>query len=114
MSGPVTSDEAPRAWLGVLPPARRDQEHLRHLLALQRRLRDVNLSPRAVKAVVGRTSFAEALTWLDVHGEAPDLVERWRALREHPENLSRRDAPTGAAPARRRRRRRGPRMAPQG
>ncbi|HSK11367.1 MAG TPA: polynucleotide adenylyltransferase PcnB, partial [Vicinamibacterales bacterium] len=38
------------SWLGMLPVARRDLERLYQLLALQRRLRDPNLSPRAARA----------------------------------------------------------------
>jgi poly(A) polymerase len=66
--------------LGALPLARRDVERLRQILAMQRRLRDTATSPRAQRAVVHRSLFAEALTWLEIHGGAPELVESWKAL----------------------------------
>jgi poly(A) polymerase len=77
---PAREARAPR--LGALPLARRDVERLRQLLGLQRRLRDVSASPRAQRAVAHRHIFREALTWLEIHGGAPELVARWKALRE--------------------------------
>jgi poly(A) polymerase len=74
----ASSPGGPR--LGALPLARRDIERLRQILGLQRRLRDVTASPRAQRAIAGRSIFSEALTWLDIHGEAPDLVAHWKAL----------------------------------
>jgi hypothetical protein len=49
-------------------------------LGLQRRLRDVQAAPRAQKSLAHRHIFAEALTWLDIHGGAPDLVAHWKAI----------------------------------
>ncbi|HEV3140470.1 MAG TPA: polynucleotide adenylyltransferase PcnB [Vicinamibacterales bacterium] len=66
--------------LGNLPLARRDVERLRQVLGLQRRLRDVQAAPRAQKSLAHRHIFAEALTWLDIHGGAPDLVAHWKAI----------------------------------
>jgi poly(A) polymerase len=63
--------------LGRLPLARRDVERLRQILGLQRRLRDVGASPRAKRALTHRNIFREALTWLEIHGDSPDLVEHW-------------------------------------
>jgi poly(A) polymerase len=68
--------------LGDLPLARRDVERLKQILAMQRRLHDGGASPRARRALVHRTLFREALTWMDIHGEVPALVEQWRALIE--------------------------------
>ena len=100
---------APRARppgprLGELPLARRDVERLRQLLGLQRRLRDQGATPRAQQALVNRGIFRDALTWLDVHGGAPELVEHWTALAAGSEP----PAPEGTEeqPARSRRRRR--------
>ena len=62
----------PASSLGMLPLARRDVERLRQILGLQRRLLDMNLSPRARGALAHRGSFQEALTWLDIHGTAPE------------------------------------------
>src|SRR6185436_2362034 len=68
------------ARFGILPLARRDVEFLRQILQLQRHLRDVNAPVRHKRATVHRTAFASALTWLELHGNAPDLVASWRAV----------------------------------
>jgi poly(A) polymerase len=70
----------PGPKLGELPLARRDIERLRLIVGLQRRLRDVSASPRAQRALVHRGVFREALTWLEIHGDAPELVEHWKAI----------------------------------
>jgi poly(A) polymerase len=98
--------QAPR--LGVLPVARRDVERLYQVLGLQRRLRDPNLSPRAARALVARGAFADALTWLEIHGGAADGVERWRALVAEWKESGVLPSPAPRPPVRRRRRR-GPR-----
>jgi poly(A) polymerase len=93
------------ATLGVLPLARRDLERLRQLLSLQRRLIDLQSSARAKRGLTHRACFAEALTWLEVHGHAPDVLEHWRGFLEAAAPLE-----GDAAPAdhrRRPRRRRG-------
>ncbi len=66
--------------LGELPLARRDVERLGHVLGMQRRLRDLTLSARAKGVLTHRHHFREALTWLEIHGEAPELVEAWKVL----------------------------------
>jgi poly(A) polymerase len=63
--------------LGALPLARRDVERLRQILALQRRLTDVGASVRAQRALTHRSIFREALTWMEIHGGTPELVEHW-------------------------------------
>jgi hypothetical protein len=68
---------APGPRLGELPLARRDIERLRHILSLQRRLGDVGASVRAQRALTHRSIFREALTWMEVHGNTPELVEHW-------------------------------------
>jgi poly(A) polymerase len=73
-----------RAVLGPLPVARKDLERLRHVLLLQRRLRDESLPPRTARGVMTRSAFPDALAWLDVHGGAPELVARWRTLSNVP------------------------------
>jgi poly(A) polymerase len=104
--------EAPLPKLGVLPLARRDVERLRQVWALQRRLRDVTVSARAQRALAHRHSFRDALTWLEIHGGAPELVEHWSALVPEPAAPADAQQPPaeGEAPPfkrRRRRRRRG-------
>jgi poly(A) polymerase len=98
--------------LGELPLARRDVERLRHILSLQRRLRDLTASVRAQRALTHRSIFRDALTWMEIHGDSPELIEHWITV------LAERGAeeplpPAGAAgpeadslPLRRRRRRR--------
>jgi poly(A) polymerase len=98
----------PRLSLGMLPLARRDVERLRHVLTLQRRLTDQSLSPRARRALMHRGPFKEALTWLEIHGEAPDVLEHWRGFVEAAA-IESPAAPVDEAPRRRRRRRRRPR-----
>ena len=68
------------ARFGMLPLARRDVEFLRQILMLQRHLRDPNASPRHKRGIMHRTAFPAALMWLELHGNAPALVESWRAL----------------------------------
>ena len=101
--------DVPAPRLGLLPVARRDIERLHQMLALQRRLRDPNLSPRAARALVARGAFPDALVWLEIHGDAPDAVARWRALLADLTENGTMPAPPPRLPARRRRRRRGPR-----
>ncbi|MEQ1910227.1 MAG: polynucleotide adenylyltransferase PcnB [Vicinamibacterales bacterium] len=104
------ADVRPRpvlAKLGNLPLARRDLERLRQVLGLQRRLRDVTASVRAQRALTHRTIFREALTWLEIHGDAPEVVEHWITVlaergADEPVGL----IPEGGLPPRRRRRRR--------
>ena len=85
-----------RITLGDLPVARRDVEYLRQTLALQPLLRDSGLPPRKIRGILGRGSLPDALTWLEIHGDDPDTLERWRDLVAH-----------GVRVPRRRRRRRG-------
>jgi poly(A) polymerase len=63
--------------LGELPLARRDVERLRHILSLQRRLRETSASVRAQRALTHRSIFRDALTWMEIHGDSPEVVEHW-------------------------------------
>jgi poly(A) polymerase len=112
-----TSNEGPKRppglRLGELPLARGDVERLRQILSLQRRLHDLGANPRGKRALTHRSIFREALVWLEVHGDSPEVVEHWRALAaEAPGDPA--DAAAAAAtaasedgpPVRRRRRRR--------
>ena len=104
--GPNGSRREPRVSLGMLPLARRDLERLRLILGLQRRLLDSTLSPRARRALVRRTPFREALTWLEIHGHAPDVLEHWRGFVEAAGTFEAEGAAGDTAPRKRRRRRR--------
>ena len=102
----IRPPKAPRLSLGMLPIARGDVEHLRHILSLQGRLLELPSSPRAQRSLMHRSMFAEAMTWMDIHGRDPEAVQHWRDIREAagdeivPEQRHRR--------RRRRRRRHGP------
>ena len=95
------------AALGVLPLARRDLERLRQLLSLQRRLVDLQSSARAKRALMHRACFEEALTWLELHGHAPDVLEHWRGFLEAAGPPGTEAAPAPSDRLRRPRRRRG-------
>ncbi len=102
----LSGDREPAPALGMLPLARRDIDRLRQILALQRRLLDMNLSPRARRALMHRGPFREALTWLELHGHAPEVVEHWRGFVEAAGTFEREAGEAVEAPQRRRRRRR--------
>ena len=107
-SRPPRQDESEAPRLGALPLARRDVEQLRQLWTLQRRLRDLGASPRAQQALAHRHVFPDALTWLDVHGQSPELAAHWTAIlaergQEPPHHVTGEGDPS---PFRRRRRRR--------
>jgi poly(A) polymerase len=112
LTGGHPAFEAGVPWLGVLPVARRDIERLAQLLALQRRLRDPNVSQRSARALLARGAFRDALTWLEIHGGAPEAVGRWRSLMSELAESGSLPEPPPRLPARRRRRRRRP--TPQG
>jgi poly(A) polymerase len=76
--------EAPH-MLGQMQVARKDIEKLRHLLSLQKRLLETDAPARVQRALIHRGAFRDALTWLDIHGEHPGVVEHWETLlREEP------------------------------
>jgi len=102
--------KGPAPALGLLPLARRDVDRLLQIVGLQRRLVDMTLSPRARRALMHRGPFQEALTWLEIHGQAPEVLEHWRGFIEAAGVLEpmadEAGAGAGAPPPRRRRRRR--------
>jgi poly(A) polymerase len=100
------SRKEPRLALGMLPLARRDVERLRQILGLQRRLIDMGLSPRARRALMHRGPFRDALTWLEIHGQVPEVVEHWRGFIEAAASYEGESEAGEPAPRRRRRRRR--------
>jgi poly(A) polymerase len=99
-----------RVEVGMLPMPRRDMERLQQILALQPRLLDTRAPLRAQRSLLHRHVFHEALTWLEIHGERPDVVQHWRALQMEPRAAGHADA--GAFIPLRRRRRRRRRRAP--
>ncbi len=97
--------------MGLLPIARRDLERLRQILDLQHRLAERHGSPRARRTLMHRSAFADALTWMEIHGQTPELLEHWRS-----EARTTTPSPDEEPPRRRRRRRRrrGPGAGEQG
>ena len=98
--------------IGELPLARRDVERLGQILQIQRRLHDFHANPRVQSALVHRSIFREALTWLEVHGGAAELVAHWNALTEQGGAATVDLDSPGERPPRRRRRRRRRRFRP--
>jgi poly(A) polymerase len=107
-----------RVELGMLPIARRDIERLQQIIAIQPRLLDTQAPVRAQRGLLHRAVVPEAITWLDIHADRPDVVAHWRELQLEPAGLPHAVAADEMAishpfPRRRRRRRRGrsPRVA---
>jgi poly(A) polymerase len=102
--------------LGDLPLARRDVERLRQILTLQRRLRDFGASARTQRQLLARSVFRDALSWLEIHGNAPDVEAHWKTIEASAASGSADSEPEAASPQtfkRRRRRRRRYRPTPQ-
>jgi len=72
----------PILTIGALPIARGDTERLRQLLSLQGRIGDLEMSPRAKRALMHRGPFESALTWFEIHGQAPAVLEHWKGFIE--------------------------------
>jgi poly(A) polymerase len=101
-----------RLELGMLPIARRDVERLHQILAIQTRLIDIQAPARAQRTLLHRAVLDEALTWLEIHGNRPDVVEHWRQLRSEGMAAQPTAERERLGPFRRRRRRRRRRRAP--
>jgi poly(A) polymerase len=112
--------------IGMLPIARGDTERLRQILSLQARIADLEMTPRAKRALMHRSPFEDALTWFEIHGNAPAVLEHWKGFIEalgdeakHPPAEGDTDQPASADGALRRRRRgrrrrrRGPQRPPE-
>ena len=72
----------PIVKIGSLPIARGDTERLRQILSLQGRIGDLESSPRAKRALMHRGPFESALTWFEIHGQAPAVLEHWKGFIE--------------------------------
>jgi poly(A) polymerase len=98
-----------RVELGLLPIPRRDIERLQQIIGLQPRLLDIQAPARAQRSLMHRSTFPEALTWLEIHGGRPDTLAHWRLLQGQAAPQSQHaggEVPPPAGPYRRRRRRR--------
>ena len=97
--------------LGLLPIPRRDVERLQQIFSMVPRVLDIQAPMRAQRGLLHRQSLNETLTWLEIHGERPDVVAHWRELQaqrsEHPA-ANGHDTEVPLAPFKRRRRRRRP------
>jgi tRNA nucleotidyltransferase/poly(A) polymerase len=87
--------------IGSLPIARGDTERLRQILSLQSRIADLEMSPRAKRSLMHRGPFEDALTWFEIHGNAPAVLEHWKGFIEAlgPEALHPPAPEPGASPA---------------
>lgn len=110
-----------RVDLGILPMPRRDVERLHQILTMQSRLHDLRAPFKAQRGLLHRHVVNDALTWLEIHGERPDVLAHWRGLQAEPmpgTPLPDDNGPGGPMPSlqrrrRRRRRRRSPSAAPR-
>ena len=107
-----------RVELGMLPIARRDVERLQQIIAMQPRLLDINAPVARAARPAPPLVLDEAITWLEIHGDRPDVVAHWRELQAqaaYPRRAARAAPPSTrsvAAPPPARRRR-APFVAPQ-
>ena len=97
--------------IGMLPIARGDTERLRQVLSLQSRIADLEMSPRAKRSLMHRGPFEDSLTWFEIHGNAPAVLEHWKGFIEalgdeakHPPAVADTDPPAVDGTGRRRRR----------
>ena len=110
-----------RVELGMLPIARRDVERLHQILTLQPRLLEINAPHRTQRALLHRSVIEEAFTWLEIHGDRPDVIAHWRDLQTQrdfthipqPAAAAGADTPSYRSRRRRRRRRRRPYASPE-
>ena len=99
--------------LGLLPIARRDVERLQHIFSMLPRLKDLQAPMRVQRNLLHRSALPEALTWLAIHGDRPDVLQHWRQLLAHraehhaPHHVEQAEAPVRPRHRRRRRRRAG-------
>jgi poly(A) polymerase len=66
---------------GMLTLPRKDLERLRHVLTTVPKLTDPNLAARHLRGLPGRPSFHDAVTWLEIFGDAPEAVAHWKEVK---------------------------------
>ena len=66
---------------GMLTLPRKDLERLRHVLTTVPKLTDPNLPARVTRGLPGRPSFHDAVTWLEIFGDAPEAVAHWKEVK---------------------------------
>jgi poly(A) polymerase len=72
-----------RVSFGMLPVAKKDIERLHQVRQIVPRLMDADLPPRVARGIVHRPAFDDALVWLEIFGDDPDAVARWKEARQH-------------------------------
>jgi poly(A) polymerase len=108
-----------RIDLGILPMPRRDVERLHQILTLQPRLMDLRAPFKAQRGLLHRHVINDALTWLEIHAECPEVLAHWRSMQAEP--MPGTPLPEGVnpgntllPPSQRRRRRRRRQRSPSG
>lgn len=96
-----------RVQLGLLPIARRDIDRLAQVLTMLPRLTDPELPSRIAKGLPNRPAFMDALAWLQIFGDAPEVVDQWMAIRDATPKPVAADGTVADPTDRKRRRRRG-------
>ena len=71
-----------RISLGMFPVARREVDRLRQITQLMPRLVDPALPPRVARSMPHRPVFSDSVVWLEIFGDAPDAVEKWKQARQ--------------------------------
>ena len=102
-----------RVTLGMLPVARKELDRLRQIRQLLPRLIEPALPPRVARNMHHRPAFGDTVVWLEIFGDAPEAVEKWKHVRTTRQHQPQSPAPTAGAtgddavqPGQRRRRRR--------
>jgi poly(A) polymerase len=97
----ASAPTAERSGFGILQVARKDLERLGQIRPILPRLTDPDLPPRVARGLTHRPAFPDAVTWLDIFGDAPEAVSHWRqAPHQHRSPAARPAASAeGAAPA---------------
>jgi poly(A) polymerase len=94
-----TDSRGDRVSLGMLPVARKELDRLRQITQLLPRLIEAALPPRVARSMHHRPAFPDTVVWLEIFGDAPEAVERWkhaRSARQH--HHQHQHHPPGTAP----------------
>lgn len=82
-----TRGDHERVSFGILPIARRDLERLQYMMQMLPRLADPALPTRVARGLVNRPAFPDALAWMEIFGDSPEVLEQWReAHRSRPKD----------------------------
>ena len=73
---------ADRVEFGMLPVARRDVDVLRHVMQIVPKLSDPLLPERMARTLLRRPAFPDALVWMEIYGDAPEIVAEWKNARD--------------------------------